>query len=168
MTASDAHLAIYQRAYGLLSQFVDPQLLPQRLPLLLTLQPQADDYAQVFAADVVELARVAYTALWAATQPLNPTPDQTLVELQVATGRDLQDGTGAAAEFPGGYAAIAHLLHPERYWICWRFGAPHQRGPIFYDGLVAVGERFIWLPKPWRCLPARNHSAFSVASHFDD
>lgn len=142
--------------------------MAERLRLLLTLQPQADDYGEVFAADVVELARVAYTALWASPQPLNPTPEQTRGKLQVATGQELQDDTGAAREFPGGYAAIPHLLHPERYWICWRLGAPHQRCPIFYDGLVAVADRFVWLPKPWRCLPARNHSAFAVASHFDD
>lgn len=167
MTVSDAHLAVYHRAYSLLSQFVDPQRVAERLRLLLTLQPQSDDYGEVFAADVVELARVAYTAL-ASPQPLHLTPEQTLVELQVATGQELQGGTGAAREFPWGYAAIPHLLHPERYRICWRFGAPHQRGPIFYYGLVAVAGRFVWLPKPWRCLPARKHSAFAVASHFDD
>ncbi len=166
----DAHLIVYERAYLFLAQFLDPApaKVAARLSQLLSLRPQPDDYARVFTAEAVEPARTVYEALWAAPQPLSPTPDQTMVELQVASGLELQTGSGAAAEFPGGYAEVAHLFRPEPYWVCWRFGAPHQRGAVFYDGLVALDERLIWLPKPWRALPPRSPTAFAVAGHFDD
>lgn len=165
---TDEHLVIYRRAHALLSQFLIPGHDAEHLTLLLSLRPQPSDYARVFVASVVELAQATYSAMWASPQPLKPAPDQTLVELQVATAQELLDGTGAASEFPGGYAGIAHLLRPERYWLCFRFGAPGQRGSIFYDGLVAIDDRLIWLPKPWRCLRPQPPPAFSIASHFDD
>lgn len=168
MTTSDAQLAAYQRAYSLLCPFVDPQQTAQRFTHLLALKPAVEDFAQVFVEEVVDIARTGYTALWSSPQPLSPAPDQTLVELQVASGEDLQAGTGAAAEFPGGYAEVAHLLRPEPYWVCWRFSSPGLRGPVFYDGLVLLEDRAIWLPKPWRILPTRSAKAFAVAGHFDD
>lgn len=174
---TDAHFAVHTKAMALLSRFVDPSLAGERLALLLSLRPRAEDYEHVFAADAVAVARDAYQALWTSPQPLNPPPQQTLVELHVATAHELATGTGAAREFPGGYAQVATRLQPERFWLCWRFCEPGQTVGVQYDGLVHLDERFVWFPKPWRHLLSRagtapaadaTSSAHSIVGQWND
>jgi hypothetical protein len=152
---TDPRFAVHEKAMALLSQFVDPGQVSARLGLLLALRPRPEDYERAFVAEAAEAGREAYGTLWASPQPLNPPPQQTLVELHVATVHELGNGTGTAREFPGGYAQVASLLRPDRLWLCWRFCEPGHSVGVLYDGLVFLDERFVWFPKPWRHLLGR-------------
>ena len=164
---TDAHVEVQKKALALLSRFVDPALVAERLALLMQLRPQPEDYARVFASEVVEQVRTAYEGLWASPQLLNPPLHQTIVELHLATGHELATHKGAALEFPGGYLTVAELLIPERYWVCWKFGTPGQPGGISYDGLVLLEDRWVWFPKPWRAI-ALKPTPPSVAKHWNE
>jgi hypothetical protein len=65
-------------------------------------------------------------------------------------------GSGRVAHFPGGYLKIGALLVPGVPWVCWKWsaGAPQSAG-IGFDGLVRLGDRWVWFPKPWRAIGLR-------------
>ena len=71
--------------------------------------------------------------------------------LSACAAKDL-GGARAARRFPGGYLRILDQLEPEPVWIAWSFVPAGERRGLAYDGLVRLGERWAWFPKPWRHL----------------
>jgi hypothetical protein len=164
--SADSLATVYQEASLLLSGFLEPALLSTRLEMIYALRPLPADYARVFAAEAVEQAQAGYAELWQ-TPPLWPIKrDQTMLRVDVAQAEDfLEDGPRAAA-FPGGYRSIAHHLLPGRLWVCWEYFAPEVGSGLSFDGLVRLDDRWAWFPKPWRVLPATDHSP--AASHWTE
>jgi hypothetical protein len=117
-----------------------------------TLRPGADDYARAFVPEAVDEARNAYEALWA-TPPrvVRPGRDTTL-ECHVAPAGMLAWDNPLSRSFPGGYAAIASLLQPQRVWVAWKSIERGRDAGMAYDGLVWLEDHWVWFPKPYRVL----------------
>src|SRR5262249_14551733 len=124
----------------------------ERQALIRALRPLAEDYARVFHPDAAERARTAYAPLWE-EPPLWPLrADQSELRVVAATVEELRASTGAAAEFPGGYADVIRYYRPGCILLCWEFLAPGSSGGLAFDGLVSLELRWAWFPKPWRVL----------------
>ena len=54
-----------------------------------------------------------------------------------------------AGNFRSGYRNIAGWMTPERMWLTWAARSA-TGGSMRYDGLAWLGERWVWLPKPYR------------------
>ena len=84
-------------------------------------------------------------------------PDQTEVRAVAATTALLRDTNPISGAFPGGYARIAHLLAPDRVWVAWKYVRPGQTAGMAFDGLVQIGDRWVWFPHPWRAIRTLAH-----------
>ncbi len=116
------------------------------------LQPHDEDYAAVFVGDAAARAREGYKALWSALPPWPVKPSQTEIHVTGAFAEDFANADPRARFFPGGYKDVAQLLVPGVLWLMWEQVTPGQRDGITFDGLVAIGDRWAWFPKPWRAV----------------
>lgn len=145
---------IYVRAVELLSRLGNERLdALTRLQATLALRPQTQDYERIFVPACIERVRAHYETLWMMPTPPSPKAGQTQLKVSLAESSEFAAQTPRARAFPGAYAQIAAQLLPGVFWLAWRFTEPHQTLGTAYDGLVALDDRFVWLPKPWRVLP---------------
>ena len=72
--------------------------------------------------------------------------------MHAAWAEDFGTPGGRARSFPGGYLKIATLLRPGVPWVSWKFVRPPGRRGVVFDGLVRLGDRWAWFPKPWRAV----------------
>ncbi|MCA9491180.1 MAG: hypothetical protein KC621_14720 [Myxococcales bacterium] len=118
--------------------------------------PRPGDAALAFGPEVAAAVEQAAAERFASFRPdvdLHlPKPEQTELRVWAASVDELVAGH---AEFPGGYATVAPFLCPGPTWYRWRIAAPGADDGLAYDGLVALGDRFAWFPKPWRLLPTQ-------------
>ncbi|MFD5093919.1 hypothetical protein ACFWMR_25190 [Amycolatopsis thailandensis] len=121
------------------------------LPLIKTLVPTAEDCRAVFEGELAAKAEAYYGKQFATpeTGPIAK-PDQTELELWAASSEDLKAKAGNFVHFPGGYAKIAPSLKPGLTFYRWKYVVPGSDLGMAYDGLVYLGSRWVWLPKPWR------------------
>ncbi|MBX2802834.1 MAG: hypothetical protein KTR31_34450 [Myxococcales bacterium] len=56
-----------------------------------------------------------------------------------------------SSRFPGGYRDVAPKLNPDRSWVAWLCAAGEGDEQLV-DGLVQLGDRFVWMPQPWRAV----------------
>jgi hypothetical protein len=116
------------------------------------LQPEPADYAAVFDAASAEPARAAYAAFWAEPPRIEPDPGADVLRVYGAAAGMLLADNELSFHFPGGYRQVAHRLRPEQIWFAWRYEKPGARGGLALDGLVLLGGRPAWFPKPYRFL----------------
>lgn len=135
-------------------QLLTPLLHASGEDLLRVLRPHPDDYARVFVPGAVDIARQGFERLWTAPPRSLGKADQTIVKAFATDAANLRGDNDASRQFPGGYRAIAHHLQPGLTWLVFRVLAPGETQGISYDGLVRLGDRWAWFPKPWRILPA--------------
>jgi hypothetical protein len=110
------------------------------------LRPHAEDYRRVLIDSVADRARATWDAIWDAAPSWPARPGgATDLHITAAPAEALEASPG----FPGGYRLIAGLLRPGQIWMCWDVIA----AGFTFDGLVRIGERWAWFPKPWRVLP---------------
>ena len=153
MSSDPALEEAYRRAGRMLSQLADPARLADRLDLVVALRPLDEDYDHVFQPGAAEVARAGYAALWERPPILPIAADQTTLRLAVCYTEELIGYTGRAQSFPRGYQSIATQLVAGRIWCAWEYLRPGATDGMSFDGLVVVGDRFAWFPKPWRILP---------------
>jgi hypothetical protein len=119
------------------------------------LAPSAEDYQAVFEGDFVAKAQAYYEKLYSsvasAQTPVAKT-DQTELQLWAATSDELKSNAGNAAQFPTGYADIAPHLKSGLTFYRWKYVTPGSDTGMAYEGLVHVGSRWVWFPKPWKML----------------
>ncbi|MBL9007210.1 MAG: hypothetical protein JNJ46_23335 [Myxococcales bacterium] len=144
----------HQEARVLLSRFLDPALAATRMDMAQALRPEPNDYARVFLPTVAEAARTGYSVLWENLPPWPVRDDQVRLEIAVARSEDFVERNERAQHFPGGYLSIASQLQPGQIWVCWEFIAPSREAGVAMDGLVSLGTRWAWFPKPWKVLPS--------------
>jgi hypothetical protein len=120
--------------------------------LIASLRPRPDDYAKAFRPEAVAGAREAYEALWATPPRLGPVSPHPRLECHIAPAGMLGYDNLLSRHFPGGYQAIASLLHPERVWVGWKVIEPGQSAGTAYDGLVWLEDHWTWFPRPHRVL----------------
>jgi len=117
------------------------------------LKPTTADYKAVFTDDAAAKAEAGYEKLWSDPKAvIAADPANTELKLWKATTEELQQGTGEAAEFPGGYKRVAGKLKPGLTLYRWKYVKPGEKLGMAYDGLVFVNGRWAWFPKPWRTL----------------
>ncbi len=113
-----------------------------------SIAPKESDFAAVFTD--ADQAKAGYRATW----PDTPLPEarvgETVLSVTVATPEMLTSIDALAQSFPRGYRRITDKMVPDVPWVSWRFYAPDQSSATKYDGLVWLGDRFIWFPKPYR------------------
>ncbi len=144
---------VYAAARRLLTGFLRGDA-EERRTIILGLRPCQAEIAEVFVPDVVEAVVSGYERLWG-NDPLWPTaPTETEVEIEIARAFDFRS-TNPMPLFPNGYRAVAAFLQSDLPWVAWRFHSPQRAGGTRFDGVVLVGERFCWCPRPWKVLPER-------------
>ena len=117
------------------------------------LRPRPEDYARVFVASTVAVARSKYEEFWG--EPLKlafPSGAQTQVLTHVAPAGMLADDNELSWRFPGGYRWVAQHLQPERVWAAWKYVVPGATSGLAYDGLVWCEDHWSWFPRPYRVL----------------
>ena len=145
--------AVQAAATQALTPFVDPSgFTGTVLDVVLAWQPRHEDFSRVFVAEAAARAEQAYATFWARPAPPLAPRGHSLLEVRVVESGELGRGTPAAQRFPGGFTRIAHLLVPGLVWVAWKYHTPDRKGRIAHHGLVWMGDRFVWFPKPWRFL----------------
>lgn len=131
---------------------VDPSREELRLPFLRSLRPSIDDYAQVFVESAARQAKTFYEAMW--QKPFAPSwnPRHSTVRIHVAVPEDFVTNHHRAAAFPRGYFDIASSLSPGVPWACFELLEEGDTLGVSTDGLVGIGERIVWLPRPYLAL----------------
>ncbi len=115
--------------------------------------PTETDYQKVFADSAIEIALAGYRNLWKSSRSIKrPSSDQTEILCHLAPAGMLQTDNVLSAPFPGGYRAIAQHLNPHRIWASWQYRIPGQPSGLSFNGLVWLGDRWVWFPKPYRIL----------------
>ena len=78
-------------------------------------------------------------------------PDRTEIRAYSATTE--QVAADAAPEFPGGMKAFAEkVAAPGRTWWVIEFVKPGESAGMKYTCFTKVGDRFVFVPKPWRSM----------------
>ncbi|WP_138469263.1 hypothetical protein [Poseidonocella sp. HB161398] len=133
--------ALSEAVLELVNAMADPALRAR-------LAPTEEDCAAAFHASIVP-------ELWEAVRQgglpgryprLEPVAADALIAAPAGAFRwsnELSDG------FPGGYRKIAGWMDPGRIWLAWR-GTEPDGGTRLMDGLVFLGERWVWMPKVFR------------------
>jgi hypothetical protein len=137
-------------AKEMLSAFTKPGA--DHAALFADLRPKAEDYEAVFVGDAVEKAKAAMDPLWDGGKGLDPTSEQTQIDVAGATPDQLAKHEGTALGCPGGYKSIADKLNPKIIVYCFRFVKPGDRGGLAGDALVYVNGHWAYFPKPFRYL----------------
>ncbi len=127
-------------------RFLEPGADP--VALAVELRPDEADYAEVFRLDRVADARKHYDGFWQAPHILGPAPGQTEFTIQSVTTEELLDGSGASAEFAGGYRAVAPALAPNLRIYQIVFHQPGQTFGVVVDGFVYINEKWRIVPTP--------------------
>lgn len=140
-------------ATDLLARFIgaDPGLVAEDLTL--SLRPADSEYDAVFVGPAVGWAAAGYRRLWDSRPAITATSRADNLEVAIAPSHTLATPKGL---FPGGYARVAQHLRPGVDWLAWRFVG--GRATLAYDGLVWIGERWVWFPRPWRFLDFARHA----------
>ena len=120
--------------------------------LTAALRPKPEDYAEVFVGDAAEKAKAAMEPLWEGGKGLDPTSEQTQVDVAGATPEQLSKHEGNALGCPNGYQSIADKFNPKIVVFCFRFVKPGDRGGLAGDALVYVNGHWAYFPKPFRYL----------------
>jgi hypothetical protein len=139
-------------ARALLLQFLDPKI--DKAALTKKLRPQAKDFKSVFKGGAAKQAYEGYLTPWDKGKILvRGKPDQTELLLWSATTEDLQNGTGDAGAFPGGYSVAAPHFKDGLTFYRFKFVRPGDKLGFAWDGLIYVNGHWVIFPKPWRVLP---------------
>ena len=83
---------------------------------------------------------------------IGPKAGQTELLTWFATTGGLRNGGAALKAFPGGYDQVRPYFVGDYPIVRFKFVEPGKELGMAYDGLVHVGGRWVWMPKPWRAL----------------
>jgi hypothetical protein len=112
------------------------------------LRPDRDACAALFDTDLAEPIAAAAAELFADPPTMdapNESPDTT-----AATAGALRWPNVLSYAFPRGYRNIAGWMTPQRVWLTWATRSASGGVGTRYDGLAWIGDRWVWLPKPFR------------------
>ena len=138
-------------ARTLLKKFLVPGADHAKLSALLA--PRPGDYAAAFIGDAAAKAATGYQQAWKdGKMVISPKAGQTELLLWNATSEELNEGTGDAGQFPGGYQEAAKDLKPGVTWYRFKFVEPGKTLGMAFDGLACINGRWTIFPKPWRVL----------------
>lgn len=113
------------------------------------LRPRDEDYALVFRGDLADGLRSMYNELWATNPVIQRKSHQTALIARACPAAAFESGNPMMSFFPGGYAGLAEYLQPSRIWVAWKFVAAGETIGMAYEGLVQLGDRWVWFPRPY-------------------
>jgi hypothetical protein len=142
------HTGNTEEARPVVEAFIKPGA--DRAALFAALHPRESDYAAVFTGDAADKAKAALEPLWDSSKGIDPTPEETEVEISAATQAELASGDGPAADCPAGYKTIADKLKPSITIFCFRFVKPGAQGGLAGDALVKIDDHWAYFPKAFR------------------
>jgi hypothetical protein len=111
------------------------------------LQPDRKACGALFDAELAEPIARAAAALFE-SRPTTSGP-AAQPEVMAAAAGLLRWPNPLSRSFPQGYRNIAGWMAPQRVWLTWAVRSA-TGGTTRYDGLAWLGERWVWLPKPFR------------------
>jgi hypothetical protein len=120
---------------------------------MLALQPLPADYARILKEPLATRVRNDHRDFWNGLQVISHDPDETELQLIVATTDDLIAKREVIDQFPGGYRDLAAWLQPGLRVARFRFVRPGRTLGTAYDGLFYLDGRWVFVPKAWRSLP---------------
>jgi hypothetical protein len=112
------------------------------------LRPDRDACAALFDAELAEPIATAAAELF--QDPPTTTAASDAPDVTAATAGLLRWPNGLSRAFPGGYRSIAGWMSPQRVWLTWATRSTSGGVGTRYDGLARLGDRWVWLPKPFR------------------
>ena len=116
-------------------------------------KPRASDYSLAFSKQAAPKAASIYQALWQGELPLPaPWPGQTRMLVTACFSEWFSQNNDLLDQFPPAYREIAGLLEPGTIWVSWRYTKPDQEKGAAFDGLVQVGDRWVWFLRAHRVL----------------
>jgi hypothetical protein len=149
----------YAAARGLIRGY---QTAPSwaRVQILRALQPRAGDYRRIFAEPAAAAAEACYAGLWT-RRPMWPVRSrQTVLRLVAVRADELRVRAPLDPLFPDAYRLVAPALCRGPLWVCWELAAPDGGAHARFEGLVWLGDRLVWCPRPWKvavsCPPGRD------------
>lgn len=83
-------------------------------------------------------------------------PKRTVTQVHAATTEELvayAKGSVAFEEFPGGMQRFAAIAAAGRTWYVVEHVEPGSSTGMKFTCFTKVGDRFVFLPKPWNALP---------------
>jgi hypothetical protein len=112
------------------------------------LRPDRDACAALFDTELAEPIAMTAAALFE-HPPTMGAPNESR-EVTAATAGALRWPNVLSHAFPRGYRNIAGWMAPQRVWLTWATRSASGGVGTRYDGLAWVGDRWVWLPKPFR------------------
>ena len=137
-------------ARALLMQCLKPGA--DRHALTWALVPRPEEVRAVYGEPLATKMIDTYAAQLTRSVAIAPKPGQTELLTWQATTDDLKGGAAMLDEFPGGYRDVAGYFRGGHPIVRFKFVAPGESLGMAYDGLIHVGGRWVWMPKPWRSL----------------
>jgi hypothetical protein len=114
---------------------------------ILGVLPEPGDAALVFAPAVAPGAAEAYTRFWEEQKGrVRPISDRGEPDIYAVSGGMMRKDGPWMRPVAQGMRGVAGALRPEVVWLSWRGEGSS------WDGLVFVGGRWRWYPKPYRVL----------------
>ena len=144
---------VVRQAESILAPFLNPLLTTEKnIEMVVNLKPKESDYDRVFIPHVSDFAKQTYQDLWGQPPPVTFKSTQKNLKVFALYSDDFLHDESHLNHFPGGCFQVSHLMQPHMVWLAWKFLEPGQNLGMAYDGLVFMGDRFAWFPKPWKIL----------------
>ena len=114
-------------------------------------RPRDEDWARLFVGDAAARAQAGYEGLWA-KPPVVTEKGMHRLWLAGANAEHFRTQAPEALAWPGGYLEVAAQLADGPWWWQFRLAPLIGEGGETWDGLVALDDRVVWCPKPWKVL----------------
>lgn len=114
---------------------------------MLGLQPTEEDCQAVFAGDVGLAVFQEYDDLWREPPTITPGVERNQLQVRACPASLFASENRFSNAFPAGYRGVTPYLRPDRVWLAWKYCAPGSSTGLAFDGLVHVGDRWVWFPK---------------------
>ncbi|UYV39283.1 hypothetical protein N4R57_09900 [Rhodobacteraceae bacterium D3-12] len=137
-------------ARALLAQFMDPGA--DRAALTQALIAKPHEIRAVYGEPLASKMIATYAKHLTPGVSIGPKPGQSEILTWYATTGGLRSGSAALADFPGGYGDVRPYFIGDYPIVRFKFVEPGKTLGMAFDGLIFVGNRWVWMPKPWRAL----------------
>lgn len=114
------------------------------------LRPGREDLVRLFDENLLEAAQHCTESIYQQGPHITELAGNAQIEVVAAPAGLLRWPNMLSERFPGGYRDIAGWLNPRRIWLSWTISVGASR--VAYDGLVWLDDKWVWLPKIYRCL----------------
>lgn len=137
-------------ARALLMQFLQPNA--DRHALTWALVPSHEEVRAVYAEPLATKMIATYDEHLTRSVAIGPKPGQSNLLTWYATTGALKRGSDMLDEFPGGYRDVVGYFNGDHPIVRFKFVEQGATLGMAFDGLIYVGGRWVWMPKPWRSL----------------